>query len=77
MGFSVKHLKNGGPVAVHFIMQYLNMSFHSLQYGVPESELTGVASMIHKGRKKSLYGLCLSLAKVSTETCGLELIPAR
>ena len=54
MGFSVKHLKNGGPIAVHFIMQYLNMSFQSIQYGVPESELTGVASMIHKGNKKSL-----------------------
>ena len=47
-------MKNGGPIAVHFIMQYLNMSFHSIQYGVPESELTGVASMIHKGNKKSL-----------------------
>ena len=54
MGFSAKHLKNGGPIAIHFIMQYLNMSFHSIQYGVPESELTGVASMIHKGNKKSL-----------------------
>ena len=54
MGFSAKHLKNGGPKAVHFIMQHLNMSFHSIQYGVPEFELTGVASMIHKGNKKSL-----------------------
>ena len=25
MGFSAKHVKNGGPVAVHFIMQYLNI----------------------------------------------------
>ena len=53
-GFSAKHLKNGGPIAVYFIMKYLNKSFQSIQYGVPESELTGIASMIHKGNKKSL-----------------------
>ena len=35
-------------------MKYLNKSFQSIQYGVPESELTGIASMIHKGNKKSL-----------------------
>ena len=52
--FSAKHVKNGGPIAVHFIMQYLNMSFKSMQYGVPSSELTGIASMIHKGNKKPL-----------------------
>ena len=54
LGFSARHLKNGGPVAVHFIMQYLNMSFQSMQYGVPSAELTGIASMIHKGNTKSL-----------------------
>ena len=27
IGFSARHVKNGGPVAVHFIMKYLNMSF--------------------------------------------------
>ena len=25
LGFYAKHVKNGGPIAVHFIMQYLNM----------------------------------------------------
>ena len=52
MGFSAKHVKNGGPAAVHFLMQYLNMSFQSMQYGVPSTELTGSASMIYKGNKK-------------------------
>ena len=54
MGFSAKHVKNGGPPAIHFLMQYLNMSFQSMQYGVPSTELTGSASMIYKGNKKSL-----------------------
>ena len=54
LGFSARHVKNGGSVAVHFIMQYLNLSFQSMQYGVPSAELTGIASLIHKGQKKSL-----------------------
>ena len=54
MGFSARHLKNGGPVAVHFIMKYLNMSFQCIQYGVPNVELMGSASLIYKGNKKSL-----------------------
>ena len=52
--FSARHVKNGGPIAVHFIMQYLNLSFQSMQYGVPFEELTGIASLIHKGPQKSL-----------------------
>ena len=35
-------------------MQYLNLSFQSMQYEVPSAELTGIASLIHKGQKKSL-----------------------
>ena len=54
LGFSARHVKNGGPVAVHFIMQYLNLSFKCIQYGVPAEELKGAASMIFKGNKKSL-----------------------
>ena len=54
MGFSAKHVKHGGPVAVHFIMQYLNLSFQCIQYGVPADELKGAASIIFKGNKKSL-----------------------
>jgi hypothetical protein len=54
MGFSAKHFKNGGPVAVHLIMQYLNLSFQCIQYGVPADELKGAVSMIFKGNKKSL-----------------------
>ena len=54
MGFSAKHVKNVSPVAVHFIMQDLNLSFQCIQYGVPADELRGAASMIFKGNKKSL-----------------------
>ena len=54
IGLSTKHVKNGGPVAVHFIMKYLNLSFQYIQYGVPAEELKGAASMIFKGKKKSL-----------------------
>ena len=35
-------------------MNYLNLSFQSLEHGVPQEELTGVASLIHKANKKSL-----------------------
>ena len=32
LGFTAKHVKHGGPVAVHFIMQYLNLSFKCIQW---------------------------------------------
>ena len=53
-GFSAKHVKWGGAVATHFLMKYLNLSFQSIQFGVPSQELTGEASLIHKSNKKSL-----------------------
>ena len=54
MGFSAKHIINGGPIAVHFIMQYLNKSFQCMQYGVPSTELKGISSMLYKEKLKSL-----------------------
>ena len=45
IGLSARHVKNGGQVAVNFIMKYLNMSFQSIQYGVPADELKGAASI--------------------------------
>ena len=53
-GFSAKHIKHGGVVAVKYIMEYLNMSFSNIEYGVPEQELVGTGSLVHKGGKKSL-----------------------
>ena len=53
-GFSAKHIKYGGNVAVKFIMEYLNMSFLNIEHGVPSQELVGNGSMVHKGGKKSL-----------------------
>ena len=53
-GFSAKHLKHGGNVSVTYMMQYLNMSFKHMQYGVPCEELVGAGSLVHKAGKKSL-----------------------
>ena len=53
-GFSAKHIKYGGYVSVNFIMEYLNLSFKFIEYGVPPEELVGVGSLVHKGAKKSL-----------------------
>ena len=44
----------GGRPAAYFLMKYLNLSFEYIQYGVPEQELIGLASLIHKSGKKSL-----------------------
>ena len=38
-------------------MVYLNISFQFLEHGVLAEKLTGVASLIHKGNKKSLLDL--------------------
>ena len=46
--------KRGGRAAAFFLMKYLNLSFQFMQYGVPEEELTGIASLIFKGGKKLL-----------------------
>ena len=48
-GFSAKHVKNGGFVSTHFLMQYMNTSFQYIEQGVPEGELVGCASLVHKG----------------------------
>ena len=53
-GFSAKHVKNGGFVSTHFLMQYMNTSFQYIEQGVPEGELVGCASLVHKGAKKPL-----------------------
>ena len=53
-GFSTTHVKKGGRAAAYFLMRYLNLSFQCIQYGVPEEELTGIASLVFKGGKKSL-----------------------
>ena len=53
-GFSTTHVKKGGRAAAYFLMKYLNLSFQYIQHGVPEQELTGIASLIFKGGKKSL-----------------------
>ena len=42
--------------AAYFLMKYLNLSFQYIQHGVPEQELTGIASLIFKS-KKSLIDL--------------------
>ena len=51
VGFSAKHVKHGGPVVVHFIMQYLNLSFQCIQYRVSADELKVAASLIFKGNR--------------------------
>ena len=33
-------------------MKYLNLAFQHMQYGVPEEELVGIASLVYKGSKK-------------------------
>ena len=53
-GFSAKHVKNGGFVSTHFLLKYMNTSFQFIEYGVPEGELVGCASLVHKSGKKSL-----------------------
>ena len=53
-GFSAKHVKFGGNVSVTHIMQYLNVSFQHMEYGVPSEELIGAGSLVHKSGKKSL-----------------------
>ena len=50
-GFSTTHVKMGGRAAAYFLMKYLNLSFQYIQHGVPEQELTGIASLIFKGKK--------------------------
>ena len=53
-GFSAKHIKHGGIVSARHLRTYLNLSFQYIEHGVPAEELTGLASLIHKGGKKSL-----------------------
>ena len=53
-GFSARHVKSGGFVSTHFLMNYINTSFQFIEYGVPAEELVGSASLVHKGNKKSL-----------------------
>ena len=53
-GFSAKHVKYGGFVSVHFLMNYMNTSFQFIEQGVPGEELVGCASLVFKGSKKSL-----------------------
>jgi hypothetical protein len=38
-GFSVKHVKYGGFVSVHFLIKYMNTSFQFIEQGVPGEEL--------------------------------------
>ena len=51
-GFSARHIKSGGSVSVNFIIKYLNLSFRYMEYGVPEEELVGVGSLVHKRGKE-------------------------
>ena len=53
-GLSVLHVKNGGSISVLFLTKYLNLTFKYIEYGVSEEELIGTASMIFKGKGKSL-----------------------
>ena len=54
-GFSAKHVKCGGTVAVKYLKEYLNLSFMHIEQGVPSEELVGAGSLVHKGGKKSLH----------------------
>ena len=53
-GFSAKHVKHGGFVSAHFLQKYINLSFQFIEQGVPDEELVGAGSLVHKGGKKSL-----------------------
>ena len=53
-GFSAKHVKKGGFVSTHYLMNYINTSFQFIEHGVPKEELVGSASLVHKGNRKSL-----------------------
>ena len=53
-GFSAKHVKNGGFVSTHFLRIYINLSFKHIEYGVPEEELIGCGSLVHKSGNKIL-----------------------
>ena len=41
-------------MSVTHIMQYLNVSFKHMEYGVPSEELVGAGSLVHKSGKRSL-----------------------
>ena len=41
-------------MSVNHIMQYLNVSFQHMEYGVPSEELVGAGSLVHKSGKRSL-----------------------
>ena len=53
-GFSARHVKAGGFVSATYLMEYINLSFRSMEQGVPSGELVGSGSLVHKGGKKSL-----------------------
>ena len=53
-GFSAQHVKKGGFVSTHYLMKYINTSFQFIEHGVPEEELVGSASLVHKENKKSM-----------------------
>ena len=37
-GLSARHVKSGGFISAHFLMQYINTSFQYIEYGVPGEE---------------------------------------
>ena len=71
-GLTSDHVKNGGSVAILYITKYLNMTFKWMEFGVSEEELIGTASMIYKGKGKSLINpksfrkitVCAMLGKI-------------
>ena len=53
-GLSARHVKYGGIISANYLMKYINTSFKYMQHGVPENELVGSGSLVHKAGKKSL-----------------------
>ena len=49
-----EYIKNGGATSILFLTKYLNLCFQHIEYGVPEEELYGVATLAYKGKGKDI-----------------------
>ena len=44
-GLTSEHVKKGGASSIYFLQKYINLCFKYIEYGVPEEDLVGVATI--------------------------------